>query len=443
MPLSSRSNASSRGIPFTQLVTIAALVLAGRTADAGSPFPIGAASGATAHFAAPLPPTIRAHGPHSGVRSDVAYTIDDIGGPYPAFANSFPVAFNNSGQFLGYGYSASKGVQTCIVYAAGKFVNASASSNDVACFPQGMSSQDSQGVARFVGYVATPFDEAPVGFLGTVNAAGKAALTPFSAHSPSNLAGVNLGGQAIGSGHYVPVGGFYSAYPQFVANAGAISVAQPYCTTVAQYCASPVQNTLSGCAFGGCSINDSGTVLAIDPSNGELMTYAPGAQRSGADYAAIPAAYLVGGEQLNNAGQILYSAYDKAHAHIYSYVYTASSGASSIVPAIAGSTCADYYGISLNNLGQILGYTGNCTNPNDSIYWTWDPADGIQNLNAEIPSNSYSGIIPQGINDNGSILVSLIVPPAGLYDWGTLAPTPAARTHNRRRGSPSAAATLR
>ncbi len=50
----------------------------------------------------------------------------------------------------------------------------------------------------------------------------------------------------------------------------------------------------------------------------------------------------------------------------------------------------------------------------------------MQDLDAEIPPNSYSSITPYGVNDAGQILVDLY--DSGATHWGTLVPSGVGQT---------------
>jgi hypothetical protein len=81
----------------------------------------------------------------------------------------------------------------------------------------------------------------------------------------------------------------------------------------------------------------------------------------------------------------------------------------------------------MSNSGQVLGYTAQCGSDNDLIYWTWDPVNGTQDLNAEILMTGYSEVVPAGVNDNGQILATVYTS-SGIAHWGTLNPPAAARS---------------
>jgi hypothetical protein len=112
-------------------------------------------------------------------------------------------------------------------------------------------------------------------------------------------------------------------------------------------------------------------------------------------------------------------------------VYSGANGTTTAIPSIPGNTCAYYLVLSLSNAGQVLGQTASCGSNSDYVYFTWDPVNGTQNLNAEINMTGYSYVYPLGVNDNGQILVQLY-PTTGGSTWGTLNPPAAALRHGRQ-----------
>ncbi len=422
---------------FAAFVPAIAVTLGTAQAASGPISVAGEVANAPRHLSPPAPPVIPG-GAHSNLGSGQTYTIADVGAP-PATTfshNGRPAAFNNAGQILGQAESAKKVTDDCVLYAGrGTFIDVSPSMTDTVCYGTGLSSPDSNGTVRFVGSLATAFVQ-DAALFGTLDSSGKIATTAFTSNQESALGGVNVSGEAIGAAYYLPLGGFDSSYPPFVVAAGTktLGIAQPYCVKVAQYCAEPLQ-TVGSCPFGGCTINDSDTVLALDSVSEDFMVYTPGPSPSGQDLPAIKVSGQTGILDMNNADQILYSTFDATGTHISSAIYAIGHGITTPIPTIPGNSCSDYVAESLSNAGQVLGYTQNCKKTADEIYWTWDPANGTQNLNAEIPSNSYHSIAPLGVNDNGQILVSLVTA-AGSYDWGTLnPPATATSTRLRRRAS--------
>jgi hypothetical protein len=203
-----------------------------------------------------------------------------------------------------------------------------------------------------------------------------------------------------------------------------LDVAQPQCTTRGQqYCDNPYIAGAFSCPFGGCSINDSGMILGYDQNapTPSFLTYKYGKMTSVKDI-PIMGSYPYSYAFLNNMGQIAYSSYTPGPSDVASYVYSMSTKKTMMIPTIPGNSCAYYYPISFSNVGQVLGEAGNCSDPDDQTYFTWDPVNGTQNLFDEIDMTGYTSVMPLGVNDNGQILVRLTENAPGQAVWGTLNP---------------------
>jgi hypothetical protein len=359
------------------------------------------------------------------------YTIVSVGAPPSAYYGiSTPVAFNDTGQIAGTADDMAKeGTPDCVLWTGSAFVDMSASMNDAECAPSGLSSAVS-GVVHVVGFVSTPFTYPAVAFAGSMNmgmtpATAGGAMHMFTSNTSSWLFGVNSSGEGIGTAYYAPLTGFFYSYPPFVMPAGkaSLEVAQPQCTTRGQrYCDDPYIADAFNCPFGGCSINDSGLILGYDQNapTPSFLTYMHGKMNSAKDIPIMglgPYSYAF----LNNRGQIAYSSYTMGTPDVASYVYSMSTKKTMAIPTIPGNSCAYYYVISFSNAGQVLGETGNCSDPEDHTYFTWDPVNGTQNLLDEINFSGFVSISPLGVNDNGQILVQL-GPTSGPPTWGTLNP---------------------
>jgi hypothetical protein len=382
----------------------------------------GAASAGQA--GAPPSPGIHTAGGRPHLQSGQMYTINDVGTPPATLTGSTPVAFNNSGQILGSAYQTKKKTDDCVLYTgSGTFADVSTPATDLECSPNGLSSADSNGVLRFVGYLNTPYEQSSIAFSGTYTVStATATFTPYTANVPSLLSGVNVSGEAVGDAYYSPFSGFSTSEPLFVLLPAAktLTLAQPQCTTSKTGCSSGAAG--NACPFGGCAINDGGTTLSRDLATGKPLTYIYGQSGSGKDLSIKPS----NTPQINNAGQVVYDVYNSLSGLYTTYIYATATSVTTTIPKIPGYPCS-YMPLSMSNNGQVLGTTS-C-----GIYWTYDPVNGTQNLNTEIPTNSYQDVYPLGINDNGQILVALYTA-TGATHWGTLNP-PAAAAHPLHRAA--------
>jgi hypothetical protein len=367
-------------------------------------------------------------GLHSNLAPNEQYTIVDLGNPPAAFTLQQPAAFNNSGQIIGSGNPTSGAYRTdCIVYTGKAFIDITVTSPDPTCSAQSISSADSKGVVRMTGSLTTPFDDAAVAFFGTLTVATAAVnLTKYPTNVPSNLYGVNLSGEAVGYSNYTPLGGFGTDAFVVAAGSTTLSLMQPQCSTSVQYCLQ-VHAPYQTCPFGGCSINDSGTIVGVDLYNGSAMTYVNGKPTSGTDLPIPTPSYY--GLAINNANQIAFS-YTNTSGYNTAAIYSITSGTTTLIPSFNG--CSNPTPLSLSNKGQLFGF---CQNSN-AVFWTWDAVNGLQDINFEIPYNpAYAAVTPLGVNDSGQILVGLNPVSASGYHWGYLQP-PAAPTHKSVRLAP-------
>ena len=171
----------------------------------------------------------------------------------------------------------------------------------------------------------------------------------------------------------------------------------------------------NGCSFGGCIITADGTLLLQDAytQTYELL------ERSGAfhDF-TVPLAYAITDLPIvNNAKDVLYAIGTTTGGtfSITPELYTVATGRVTSVPQIPGNSCTEYYPVSFNNSGHVLGYTAGCPK-NDQTYFTYDSKNGTRDLGAELPGG-YPFIDPIGINDRDEILVAL-TDAAGAAHWG-------------------------
>ncbi len=390
-------------------------------------------------------------------RSDAiaaTYAITDDGMPAAGtYSSSAPLGFNNTGQI--YGIAARKAKadptvghidQSCLLWTGSKYVDLAPSLIVTACSPYGMNSADpTAGTYTVVGSFRDDHHDGTDAFSAHVDASGTSKLVPYYDHFPAALYGVNRGGTAVGysfvrTDYYAfPGPMFVTAPPEFM------NILQAGCVSFKSFCLDPLQllppsfqhdgEPLPQCPFGGCSINDSGNVLGYDGAYGNLQrhygssygVYSIGSGSLTSLYGldSLSPVFLV---SMNNANQILYFRQTYVDPNTYpisANLYDVATGAVTIIPPVAGTSCQHYFPISLNNAGAVLGFTSYCKQK--AFYWTWDPVHGTQNLSAAIPVNAYS-IKPLGINDNAQILVSLQTA-AGATHWGTLDPLAGTGAH--------------
>jgi hypothetical protein len=376
------------------------------------------------------------------------YTINDIGlPPLATYPVSSPVGFNDSGQIFGVALRNAKSDRAsyiydtdCLVWTGSRFIDLEASLVVQVCTPFAIGNADPNTGAYNVVGGFTDIHHAVRGytdaFYATVAASGSFATVPYYDHSPAALYGVNAAGTAVGSSYsggidYAPI--FMTAQPE------TLTFLQPSCATTSKACLAPIEllktqtngEPLASCAFGGCVINAGGTVVGFDPAT---TNYAVSIVGTSASPVELPLPIALGNfgyvVALNDADQLLYFTIGSTSA---SFVYDLNAGTTTPIPPIAGTSCAHYYPISINNLGKVLGFSSFCKQR--PFYFTWDPINGTQDLDLELPANAYT-IKPLGINDNGQILVSLGTS-TGATHWGTLDPIAAsAKTRNARSKEP-------
>jgi hypothetical protein len=368
---------------------------------------------------APKPPlhVIRSIAGRNMPAAAATYSILDVGGPPTAgYYYDPPHAFNDSDVIVGQAYNANLGTFDCFAYTGTKtkrFIDMSAGSAITQCNPTSVGAATGTSTP-FVGYG----DETTLGYFalsGNVSTNGSSSIEGLSNVVTSYFIGVNASGEAIGEGVYIPQGGFFSTYPPYVQSPGATSLAlaQPQCSVYQALCA---DNEYADylCPFGGCEINDAGLIMGYDDYTGVEMVYSYGG--SGKD---LP--FNNDTTALNNANQILYSGYSCSGSCAYATnLYSLKTGSTTPIPTPKNSSCTGVYGLSLNNLGEVLGETTGCAAESDYVYVTWTAKGGTKVLNSEIPANAYESLEPIGVNDSGEILLALFTPTA--EHWGLLVP---------------------
>jgi hypothetical protein len=351
------------------------------------------------------------------------YTIVDVGSLPHAYG--YPYGFNNTGQIYGYASPNKNSHELCEVYTGSGWLSLHGRGGSD-CTAYGMSNENA-GTYFLSGNVTTknqPYEQA---MFGTVSSFGTAMKT-FVRYYDSNLdGGVNDSGVAVGSAYQSDA---FENYPPFVYQGGRLSQLQPQCNSShgGPLCMSYIVGAYNGegrCPFGGCAINDSNVVLGVDDYTGNLMVYTVGNPSSAADTPiSWGPAYPAG---INNANQIAYAYYNYSSQTLPAFIYQLGASAATWLGTIPGSDCQDYLPLSLNNVGDVMGYDDDCSSSPET-YWVYDhTTQTMVDLATEIPpSNHYNEIYPLGINDNGQILAALY-PQSGGIHWGFLNPGGSAR----------------
>jgi len=196
---------------------------------------------------------------------------------------------------------------------------------------------------------------------------------------------------------------------------------QPSCATTAVGCLSPIQNheifstaePPDYCAFGGCTIDDAGHVLGYDPSTNDYAVHTIGLSSSTIELPLPTSVHVVA---MNRAGKVVYVEMRSGARSIVSAVYDRLAGTSTVIPPVAATSCVHYFPLSMNNLGEVLGFTSRCASRD--FYWTWDPMHGTQQVSASVPAGA-SKFMAYGVNDKAQILVSFEAS-GGAVHWGML-----------------------
>jgi hypothetical protein len=369
------------------------------------------------------------------------YSIDDIGSP-PAgtYSASFPIGFNNTGQIFGYAIRKAQsdpylagGIYSCIVWTGTKFANLEPSFAVTGCSPYAMDSADPKlGDYTVVGTFADIHHDATVGtdaFAAHVDGEGNVKLVPYYDHFPAALFGINASGVGIGYSYSEPL--VYTVPPEILTSAQPSACPQTGCIFPIQTLKQLDGEPRPECAFGGCTINDAGVIIATGLAAAyELFTIGEPASLHPVKFpvdANVSADFVV---TLNNANQLLYFEQSFVLPNgrpVVAKVYDIATNTATVIPPVTGTSCQHYFPISMNNLGEVLGFTSYCTSR--PFYWTWDSVHGTQNLSDAVPASAYA-IAPLAVNDNAQILASLTTA-AGVTHWGILDPPSAGSPQSR------------
>jgi hypothetical protein len=385
----------------------------------------------------------------SGAAIAPSYTIHNVG--YPSgFTLSTPGGFNDTGQIFGLvevpripagnGY-----VQDCRLWTGFVFVLLPLPATGTCSALAINDANAGSGQYEVVGAATEAFSVGTRAFAVIAGPAGFVKSRIYYANSPSSMVGVNASQLSVASAAferdrigdldgqlYFTTAGAGSALATLqtpaAANAPPIHNLRPIAPTY--YPAYP-----NPCAFGGCTINAANEVLGFDaltqtpyPETTTLAVYTVGNAASlrhlplsGPILAPFPEEDTP--VAFNNADRLVYLDSTTNEPAVLD-IDTGTKTRLPVLPAGCPSY-AEGVPLSMNDLGEVVGFNLNCTAP--SAYWTWDPVHGTQYLASEIPPSAYT-IYPLGVNDIGQILVQLV--DANNVDyWGTLDPVhaPAAR----------------
>jgi hypothetical protein len=349
------------------------------------------------------------------------YSLVDFGAP-AGYGLESPTSFNNTGQVVGEAVSGQNGVIVCELYDGAHYRTLNPGSLVTGCVPMGVNDENA-GLVDVVGSVEYTYQQGAVALYSAVNLATKKIVTTLAVgYSNSAIVGVNPGGTAVGTSYYNPIGnwddGLAQAPFEFVPP-GAPKLLQTGCGSLSAGCGA--LSTPSICPFGGCAITSDGSVLLLDlfgplafeilPKPGGTPTTVP------LDYAAYESGVF---PIINNAKQVLYATFSSNYQYVYTTLYQPVTKKSTVIPLIAKSTCKTALPLSLNNKGQVLGWTANCSNPADQTFFTYDASHGTQDLAAALPDGT-ARVTPVGNNDKGQILV-YIYGGGSNNRWGILQP---------------------
>jgi len=379
------------------------------------------------------------------------YTVVDHGAPAsPSSVLYNSVAFNNTGQIVGFGSDDAAGAAACFLFDGSVYRDISTLPSITFCNPNAISEANAtSGAFDVVGYVNTQYSNTS-GY-GTAYGDYKAlylTATPKSnvvrtavfTNDQSSFVGVNAAGTALGTGDYYPLASFASTTPPFVVTPekGSLSLLQPACTTIKLGCGDVATQygDEAPCGFGGCLIAADGTLLLYDLFSGSYEVVAP----NGTTRDIALDANLDGVPIMNNAKQIAYAAETVVAGTtvVQTRLFSVGAGTVATVPSLKGMNCGQYVPVSLNNKGRILGYASGCDSNYGFAYFTFDAATGTQELPSALPGNYFS-FFPHAINDKNQILVDLELTSGGASHWGYLQPAAAAASSRVRASAPATA----
>ena len=365
-----------------------------------------------------------------------SYTIHNVG--YPSGAtSSTPGGFNDTGQIFGLAEvpTAQGRVQDCRLWTGFAFVRLPLPATGTCTALAINDANAGSGEYEVVGAATEAFSVGTRAFAVIAGPGGFVRSTIYYANSPSTMVGVNASAVSVASAAFERdrIGDLDGLLYFTTVSAGS-ALATLQTPTAAN--APPIHNLLpiaptyypaypNPCAFGGCTINAANEVLGFDAltrTAAQTFTLAvytvgnPASLRhlplSGPILAPSPAEDTP--VAFNNADRLVYLDSTTNEPAVLDI----DTGAKTRLPVLPAGCPASAQGIplSMNDLGEVVGFNAGCATPN--VYWTWDPLHGTHYLASEIPASAYT-IYPLGVNDNGQILVAL-VDANGVDDWGTL-----------------------
>ncbi len=361
-----------------------------------------------------------------GALTGAAYRVIDRGTPGGKVVLDVPIAFNNTGQIVGLandGYRPADPLKqgVCEIYDGSRFRTLSVT--EVTCIPAGMN-DEVHGTLEVVAVASTPYFGNVATIFVDSPATHAIVAHDFINNSASAAFGINGFGEAIGLAYYDPITPFEGSPPFIFYADGSQKLLQPTCTTQKRGCGvlDPTASYFPPdfsllCPFGGCRITNSGSTLLYDEATGHYeVLYRGGAYLDLPQY-IVPSQYYP--IMINNAGKVLFAEENFPGDVVTTSVQQVGANHATQVPAISGSSCQDYVPLSMNNKGEVLGYTKTCPS-NDATFFTYDSRNGTQDLKTLIPVGSPP-IQAYAVNDNGEILISTNT--NFPYHWGILRPT--------------------
>jgi hypothetical protein len=261
------------------------------------------------------------------------------------YASPVPVGFNNSGQIFGTALRKAKGDRfsytsdpDCLIWTGTKFIDISPSLTIQNCNPYSINSENATGTYTLVGSYNDIYRLYGTAFLATITTAGTFAFEPYDENVYSELIGVNSAGTATGETFATT-----AVRLVFTTASRVMTVLQPACGKPAAGCIGGIpQGPLSvpipqTCAFGGCTIDDSGRILGFDGLNSQFAIRTIGSSAATIDLPIYNTQYADGYVLgMNDAGQIPYIYTGTPNT---TSVYDGTSATSTLIPPVTGTSC--------------------------------------------------------------------------------------------------------
>ena len=303
------------------------------------------------------------------------------------------------------------------------------------------------GEYEIVGSLTEPYSFVSYAFAVVATNEGVLRAPIYYEHGPSTMIGVNASETSVAAAQYsrdTPYDPYYALGYDIIVDYSTqlyfstVRAADPLTQVQVGSARAPAIHYLiptypNVCPFGGCAINDRNEVLGFDYLTYAYPFYTLGNPSSlvhlpiqDQEFDPSYGGANTGPVAFNNANQLLYMDATSNAA----VVYNADTGVKTVIPVLAPGCPSPLTvePISMNNKGEVLGFVSNCPSP---TYFTWDPQNGTQFLNAQIPSSPLT-ITPLGVNDAGQILI-VLTSTSNVDTWGTLDPVTSTQTKGRAR----------